>query len=163
MWPITSSDGNGQANPVSSLEIRGKIRCEIWIWTRISGLIIILHPAASSALSDIQWNQKKSGLRGGGGGRRWREEGRGERKKGVREEESRDQSIVWDYVCSDNILHPTHCSLSGCFTAAVSDSQTQLHTHTHTKAPSLIPCTPIRIMPLAKFTPSSAATVSKCD
>lgn len=100
---------------------------------------------------------------GGGGGRRWREEGRGERKKGVREEESRDQSIVWDYVCSDNILHPTHCSLSGCFTAAVSDSLTQLHTHTHTKAPSLIPCTPIRIMPLAKFTPSSAATVSKCD
>lgn len=88
--------------------------------------------------------------------RRRKEEGSGERKKEPEGEESRDQSLVWDYVCSDNILHLTHFFLSGqVFHGLWSDSFIHTHTtHTHThKTHTLMLATPIRIMPLAKFTP----------
>ncbi|CAB1443500.1 unnamed protein product [Pleuronectes platessa] len=45
---------------------------------------------------------------GGGGGGGGGVGGRGVRKKEARREESGDQSRVWDYVCSDNILHRAH-------------------------------------------------------
>lgn len=92
--------------------------------------------------------------------------GAGERKvaeKGRKEwgEESRDQSLVWDYVFSDNILHLTHFFLSEqVFHGSWSDSLTHLHTHTSTQTHThtqkhLHSCLapPIHIMPSAKFTP----------
>lgn len=101
--PNTSFDANGQSVPIYLLEIHGEIRWEIWIWIRISGLIITPNSAALSASNGIERNQKTAEWKGGGrGGRQER------RKKEGRGEESGDQSWVWDYVCSDNILHPTH-------------------------------------------------------
>lgn len=65
--------------------------------------------------------------------------GGGERRKAVEKErkepegeESRDQSLVWDYVCSDNILHLTHFFLSGQVFHGLSGSFMHTHTHTYT-------------------------------
>lgn len=77
---------------------------------------------------------------------------------------SKDQSLVWDYLCFDNILRSTHC-LEDMLSFKVNNSFTSTCalTHIYKKEPSLMLHPPIQIMLLAKFIPSSMVTVSKCD
>lgn len=77
---------------------------------------------------------------------------------------SKDQSLVWDYLFPDNILHPTHCH-EDMLSFRVNNSFTSTCTLTHIYAKSTFTHTasPMQIMLLAKFIPSFVVTVSKCD
>lgn len=136
LWPISFLMGMGEPS-CFLVRIHGKIRCEIWIWIRISELIITPHPAALSAPSNIQWNQKTPG---------WEEEEKGRKEEGKKEKKgAKSQEInPWFGITCAQITSSTPPTPKEIWFLNVS----RLHwvipepLNTHTKAPLLILCTP---------------------
>lgn len=80
----------------------------------------------------------------------WKE-GKGTCKKKKKREESKDQSLVWDYLCPDNILYHNHphedllsfmVDVSLLYWIISYHINLQTLTHVNTIPHSLIPCIP---------------------